>query len=148
MGTITLDLNDLKCLYQIGHKNRINKVCSICSSVANFNRAVGLGNVVVTACIERMELCDIDMSPRNEMVGGSAKSGERVERVRVARVGHCKIPVASLFGYVCLGCNDANCTFRNSVSLLVSRMCPLKAVADGGRELEESIGTIATLSIG
>ena len=79
MCAVSIDYDDLERFCKIRREVITNKVGSIGSSMADFARSVGGGYVDVAAGIEGMELRDIDMPPRNQMVRGSAYAGEGIE---------------------------------------------------------------------
>ena len=65
MSSVSIDFDNLECFCKIRREVITNKVSSIGSSMADLARSVGGGYVDLAAGIEGMELCDIDMPPRN-----------------------------------------------------------------------------------
>jgi hypothetical protein len=94
------------------------------------------------------------MAPRNELIGWVVDARVGVEGVRVAGVGHSKIPV--LVGHrrervkhcdVCLNSDDTNSTLSNTVSEFVSLGCAFKSIPERGRDYEESLRAIVAFGV-
>jgi hypothetical protein len=77
-----------------------------------------------------------------------------VERVSVASISHCKIPILRgnggegvEHGYVGLDCDDANSAFSDTVCMLVSLRCTLESISKGRCDLKEGFRAVVALRI-
>jgi hypothetical protein len=66
----------------------------------DFTVTVGEGNIDPAATPERVELADVDVPPRNHVIGRVTISRVTVEGVCVTRIFHCETPVAVGYGGV------------------------------------------------
>jgi hypothetical protein len=103
---------------------------------------------------ERVELTDIDVSPRNQVIGGVTTSGVIVEGVCVTSVFHCETPVAPGHGgvrvqhcYIRLDSYNANRALCDTVCVLIARSSGLNAIAEGRGSLFERPGAVVVLRV-
>jgi hypothetical protein len=103
---------------------------------------------------ERVDLTDIDVSPRNQVIGGVTTSGVIVEGVCVTSVFHCETPVAPGHGgvrvqhcYIRLDSYNANRALCDTVCVLIARSSGLNAIAEGRGSLFERPGAVVVLRV-
>jgi hypothetical protein len=120
----------------------------------NFAVTVVEGNTDPAATPERVKLADVDVPPRNQMIGRVTISRVKVEGVCVTRVFHCETPVAAGDGRVrvqhrnvCLDSYDVNRALCDTVRVLIARSCGLNAIAEGRGSLFKRLGAVVILRV-
>jgi hypothetical protein len=91
------------------------------------------GYVDPAATPEGVKLTDVDVPPRNHVMGGVFVAGMIVEGMGVTCIGHSETSVQSRDRRIGVehDCNDSDGAFGDAVSVLIARCCGLNAIAVG-----------------
>jgi hypothetical protein len=150
VSTISIHLNVLVCFGKDSSVRVTNEMSLEGTRCIDFAVTVIEGNIDPAATPERVKLADVDVPPRNQVIGRVTTSRVIVEGVCITRVFHCETPVAAGNGgvrvqhrYVCLDSYDTNRALCDTVR----RSSGLNAIAEGRGSLFKRLGAVVVLRV-
>jgi hypothetical protein len=154
VSTISIHLHVLVCFGKDSSVRVTNEINLEGTRCIDFAATVVEGNIDPAATPERVKLADVDVPPRNQVIGRVTISRVIVEGVCVTRVFHCETPVAAGDGrvrvqhrYVRLYSYDTNRALCDTVRVLIARSSGLNAIAEGRGSLFKRLGAVVVLRV-
>ena len=109
-----------------------------CTRCIDFSIAVAERDVYPAATPERVEFADVNVPPRNEVIGRVVVTRVNVEGVGVTAIFHCEIPVSSgnrgngvEHGNIGLNGDDTDRSFRDTIGVFLAWRSLLDEIAEG-----------------
>jgi hypothetical protein len=154
VSTISIHLNVFVCFGKDSSARVTNEMSLEGTRCVDFTVTVVEGNIDPAATPERVELADVDVPPRNHVIGRVTISGVIVEGVCVTRVFHCETQVGAGNGgirvqdrYVRLDSYDTNRALCDTIRVLIARSSGLNAIAEGRGSLFKRLGAVVVLRV-
>jgi hypothetical protein len=147
--TISVYLDVLVHLGKEGGVGVNNEVRFQSTRCVDLTMSVVEGYVDPAATPEGVKLTDVDVPPRNHVMGGVFVAGMIVEGMGVTCIGHSETSVQSRDRRIGVehDCNDSDGAFGDAVSVLIARCCGLNAIAVGWGGLKEGVGAVVVLGV-
>lgn len=154
IASIAIHFNHVKHASKSGREIITHEVGAVSSREAYFAGTIGERDMDIASRPKGMQLADINVIARNEVIRGSVEARVRVERVGCAGVGHSEVPEELRYwwcggehGDISFDTNDTDRTLCDTVGMLVTWRGALALVAESEQRFEKLVGAVVAFGV-